>query len=149
GPRTAVRWLVPELVPEPGDRWKSEGTGPNPPILFRHSFFDEEEVVSEAKSAGLRFVERAFDFFVTQSPGAAPAGRVAAADSSARVNPSIAAEPYGREMLLVHLDNGTAFTLNETARRMRELVADGCSASEVAERLAGQLETSKERLEAD
>ena len=148
-PRSAVRWLVPELVPERGDRWKSEGTGPNRRVFFRHSFFDEEEVVSEAKSAGLRFVERAFDFFVTQSPPSAQSDRVAAAGSSARVNPSIAAEPYGTEMLLVRLDDGTAFTLNETARRMWELVAEGCSAKEVAERLAGQLETSRERLEAD
>jgi SAM-dependent methyltransferase len=147
-PRAAVRWLVPELVPEPGDRWGPQGTGPNPPVLFRHSFFAEEEVVSEAKSAGLRFVERAFDFFVTQSPRSAQAER-AEGVSAARVHPSIAAEPYGREMLLVHLENGTAFTLNETARRMWELVADGCSAREVAERLAGQFETSRERLEAD
>ena len=148
-PRTAVRWIAPELVPEPGDRWRPEGTGLNPPVLFRHSFFNEQEVVSEAKSAGLRFVERAFDFFVTQSPGSAQADRLAAAGSATRVNPSIAAEPYGREMLLVHLDDGTAFTLNETARRMWELIADGCSAREVAERLAGQFEISKERLEAD
>ena len=149
GPRTVLRWLLPKLIPEPGDRWRPEGTGPNPPVLFRHSFFKEEEVVSEAKSAGLRFVERAFDFFVTQAPWSAQADRVTAAGCLTRVNPSIAAEPYGREMLLVHLDDGTAFTLNETARRMWELVADGCSAREVAERLSGQFETSQERLEAD
>ena len=147
-PRAAVRWLAPELVPETGDRWGPQGTGPNPPVLFRHSFFDEEEVVSEAKSAGLRFVERVFDFFVTQSPRPAQADCVATG-AAARVHPSIAAESYGREMLLVHLENGNAFTLNETARRMWELVADGCSAREVAERLAGQFETSRERLEAD
>ncbi len=147
-PRAAIRCLVPELVPEPGDRWGPQGTGPNPPVLFRHSFFDEEEVVSEAKCAGLRFVEREFDFFVTQSPASAQTERVAAGPGT-RVHPSIAAQPYGREMLLVHLENGTAFTLNETARRMWELVAHGCSAKEVAERLSGQFETSTERLEAD
>src|SRR5215813_13134925 len=71
------------------------------------------------------------------------------APAAKRVHPSIAAEPYGREMLLVHLENGNAFALNETAHRMWQLVADGCSAREVAERLAGQFETSRERLEAD
>ena len=147
-PRTAARWLSPELVPEFGDRWGPQGLGPNPSVLFRHSFFDEEEVVSEAKSAGLRFVERAFDFFVTQSTATAQADCIAAV-AARRVHPSIAAEPYGREMLLVHLENGNAFALNETAHRMWRLVADGCSAREVAERLAGQFETSRERLEAD
>jgi SAM-dependent methyltransferase len=145
-PRAAARWLVPELVAEPGDRWGPQGTGPNPPVLFRHSFFDEEEVVSEAKCAGLHFVERAFDFFVMQSP--AQAERMAVGPAR-RVHPSIAAERYGKEMILVHLENGTAFTLNETARRMWELVANGCSPKEVADCLSGQFETSRERLEAD
>jgi len=147
-PRNLVRWLFPELVPEPGDRWALSGTAPNPPVLFRHLFFNEEEVVSETKRAGLRFVERTFDFFVTQSPGAAQTDHIAVR-SAPRVHPSVAAQSYGNELLLVHLENGGTFSLNETARRMWELINDGCSPKEVAERLAAHFDASKERLEAD
>src|SRR5262249_12869920 len=68
GPRNLLRWIFPELVPERGDRWAASGTGRNRPVLFRHLFFNEEEVVAETERAGLRLVERSFDFFVTQSP---------------------------------------------------------------------------------
>jgi|GEM_PF-3882412 len=147
-PRNLVRWLLPELVPERGDRWAPSGTGPNRPVLFRHLFFSEEEVVSETERAGLRLVERTFDFFVTQSPGPAQTEWIAVRPAP-RVHPSVAAQAYGNEMLLVHLENGRTFSLNATARRMWELINDGCSAKEVAERLAAHFDASKERLEAD
>ena len=57
--------------------------------------------------------------------------------------------PSGEALLLVHLDRGSAFRLNGTARIMWELAAAGRTADEIAGSLAGRLGATPERLRAD
>jgi hypothetical protein len=147
-PRAAARRLFPEFVPEPGDRWAPQGPGPNPPVLFSHAFRNADEVLSEAQSAGLLFIERIDDFFITRAPQQ-PSTKHTKQRPVARPHPGLAAEALGRDMLLLQLEQGTAFTLNSTARQMWELIVQGCSAKEVSRRLAPQFHISRARVEAD
>jgi len=55
----------------------------------------------------------------------------------------------GEVLLVVNLDQGTAFRLNRTARLMWELAAQGRTAVEIAGSLADSLEAPPERLRAD
>ena len=55
----------------------------------------------------------------------------------------------GEVLLVVNLDQGTAFRLNGTARLMWELAAQGRTAVEIAGSLADSLEAPPERLRAD
>ncbi len=57
--------------------------------------------------------------------------------------------PSGEALLLVHLDRGSAFRLNGTARLMWDLASAGRTADEIAASLAGRLAASTERLRAD
>ncbi len=62
---------------------------------------------------------------------------------------SVSEAPSGEALLLVHLDRGTAFRLNGTARLMWGLAAAGRTAEEIAGALAGRLDAPLERLRAD
>ena len=55
----------------------------------------------------------------------------------------------GDALLVVNLDQGTAFRLNGTARLMWDLAADGRTAEEIAGALGERLGTSSERLRTD
>jgi hypothetical protein len=55
----------------------------------------------------------------------------------------------GEALLVVHLDRGTAFRLNGTARLMWDLASAGRTADEIAGSLAGRLAAPPERLCAD
>ncbi len=57
--------------------------------------------------------------------------------------------PSGEALLLVHLDRGSAFRLNGTARLMWDLAVAGRSAEEIAGSLATHLAAPLERLRAD
>lgn len=61
----------------------------------------------------------------------------------------VSAAASGAALLLVHLDRGTAYRLNGTARLMWELAAEGRTADEIAGSLAGLLAAPIERLRAD
>ena len=62
---------------------------------------------------------------------------------------AVAQSPSGDALLVVHLDRGTAFRLNGTARLMWDLAAAGRTADEIAGSLAGRLGAPVERLRAD
>lgn len=62
---------------------------------------------------------------------------------------SVSEAPSGDALMLVHLDRGTAYRLNGTARLMWELAVAGWSAEEIGDSLAARLETSPDRLHAD
>lgn len=55
----------------------------------------------------------------------------------------------GEVLLVVNLDQGTAFRLNGTARLMWELAVQGRTAVEIAGSLADSLKAPPERLRAD
>jgi hypothetical protein len=55
----------------------------------------------------------------------------------------------GNELLVVQAEQGTALTLNQTARQMWELIAVGCTAEEVADRLHARFDVPKKQLEID
>jgi hypothetical protein len=55
----------------------------------------------------------------------------------------------GDSLLVVNLDQGTAFRLNATARLMWDLAAEGRTAEEIARALEERLGTSSERLRTD
>jgi hypothetical protein len=57
--------------------------------------------------------------------------------------------PSGDALLLVHLDRGTAFRLNGTARLMWALAREGRTTDEIAAALAEQLPARTETLRAD
>ena len=48
------------------------------------------------------------------------------------------------EMVLLNLDSGEYFGLNDTGTRVWELVADGCSSAEVVDRLTDEFEVASE-----
>ena len=62
---------------------------------------------------------------------------------------AVSAAASGEALLLVHLDRGTAFRLNGTARLMWDLAAQGRTADEIAGSLAQRLAAPLERLRAD
>ena len=62
---------------------------------------------------------------------------------------AVSAAASGAALLLVHLDRGTAYRLNGTARLMWDLAAEGRTAEEIAGSLAGRLAAPIERLRAD
>jgi hypothetical protein len=61
----------------------------------------------------------------------------------------VSTAPSREALLVVHLDRGTAYRLNGTARLMWELAAEGQTADEIAGSLAGRLAAPLERLRAD
>lgn len=66
-----------------------------------------------------------------------------------RVPQGVVTAPSGDALLVVHLDRGTAFRLNGTARLMWELAALGRTAAEIADSLGGRLGVVRERLRDD
>ena len=62
---------------------------------------------------------------------------------------AVAETPSGEALLVVHLDRGTAFRLNGTARLMWDLAVAGRTSDEIAASLAGRLAAPAERLRAD
>ncbi len=62
---------------------------------------------------------------------------------------SVSEAPSGEALLLVHLERGTAYRLNGTARLMWDLAVAGRSAEEIAGSLATHLAEPLERLRAD
>mgnify|MGYP001267542498 CR=1 FL=1 len=62
---------------------------------------------------------------------------------------AVSAAPAGEALLVVHLDRGTAFRLNGTARLMWDLACEGRTADEIAASLADRLAATPERLRAD
>jgi len=62
---------------------------------------------------------------------------------------AVSAASSGEALLLVHLDRGTAFRLNGTARLMWDLAAEGQTAEEIASALSGRLAAPPEQLHAD
>jgi hypothetical protein len=63
--------------------------------------------------------------------------------------PAVSEAPSGEALLVVDLDQGTAFRLNGTARLMWALAAEGRSAEEIAAELAGCLPATPARLRGD
>jgi hypothetical protein len=63
--------------------------------------------------------------------------------------PAVSEAPAGEALLLVNLDQGTAFRLNGTARLMWALAAEGRTPDEIAAALAGRLPASPDRLRTD
>jgi hypothetical protein len=62
---------------------------------------------------------------------------------------AVSEAPSGDAILVVNLDQGTAFRLNRTARLMWDLAAEGRTAGEIAGALAGPLSAPLERVHAD
>ena len=62
---------------------------------------------------------------------------------------AVSAAASGEALLLVHLDRGTAWRLNGTARLMWDLASAGRTADEIAGSLAPRLAAPLERLRAD
>jgi hypothetical protein len=55
----------------------------------------------------------------------------------------------GTDLLLVQAEEGTAVTLNQTGRLMWELIAAGCTATELADRLEAYFDVPRNQLERD
>lgn len=148
GSRAVLRRLAPEYIPERGDRWNEVRIGTEAATLFRHYFYSEAEVSAEIEAAGLHLMDRVSDYFIARPPvlqvEAPPIPRF-----GKQAHPSVTAQAFADQMLLVQLEQGTAYSLNRTARLMWDLAAEGCSASEIADRLQARFDLPRERLEAD
>jgi hypothetical protein len=62
---------------------------------------------------------------------------------------AVSESPSGEALLVVNLDQGTAFRLNGTARLMWTLAVEGRTPEEIAVALAGRLPATPDRLRAD
>ncbi|HEV7670202.1 MAG TPA: PqqD family peptide modification chaperone [Thermoanaerobaculia bacterium] len=69
--------------------------------------------------------------------------------STARPRDGVLAREIGGEMVLLDVEAGTYFGLNEVGTRIWSLLAEGATLGEVEERLLGELEVDRETLETD
>ena len=69
---------------------------------------------------------------------------MAAANSSFQVPEHVLCRKLEDEMVLLNLDSGEYFGLNDTATRVWELLGEGCGREEIAGRLAAEYEVGAE-----
>jgi hypothetical protein len=69
--------------------------------------------------------------------------------STARPRAGVLAREIGGEMVLLDVEAGIYFGLNEVGTRIWSLLAEGATLGEVEERLLGELEVDRETLETD
>jgi hypothetical protein len=70
-------------------------------------------------------------------------------DRRYRMRPGVSTAPAAERALVADLDRGTAYRLNQTARAMWELLAEGRTVAEVASALHERLGASRSQVEAD
>src|SRR6516162_9093729 len=66
-----------------------------------------------------------------------------------RCLPNIVAEPVGELLILIDMDQGTAFRLNSSGKLVWELVQKEKSTAEIVEQMSGMFRVSREKLASD
>ncbi len=65
------------------------------------------------------------------------------------VDPEVTFQELGDEPVLVHLSSGKIHHTNATGGRVWELLHEGLGTEEILERLAGEFESTSDKLRAD
>lgn len=129
-PRRLLRPFLGDRVAEPGDRRVQ--LFPDAPLpSFQHRFASEGEILGEITAAGFSCIDRLHSYFVLSRSNATRIRRYVPRET-------VRAERVGDEILLVDLERGTTFRLNQNGARIWSLLAAGLD----AETIAGEIDRS-------